>query len=461
MKLNELNELQKLNPHAPMLLEKWSSKLNTINEALGDDFDYVKRVSTAQILENTQKRMDNYNALNEGATQLGDVGFFQKYGINILTAVVPNLVAHEVASVQPLANRYGEVRYLKVVYGSDKGRVNAGDTVFSPLKVEANNNYNYTSDYVEGEPASTQEAGSNHELNISWTPIIPGSIQFTDDAGTLEMVDDGKGKIVDKSGTGDKGTIDYATGKIVLTEAAKNKLINYYYDNINVPTKAPEMKIELASTPIIAKSRKLKASYSMDASFDLSSDYGMDINNEIVTYTASQIKNEIDGELLADILRIATASAKTWSLTVPAGISMRDHYDSFRIKINEGSNAIFQATQLASGSFIIAGMDACNVIESLSNFTPSGVTKPVGVHLVGHVGTMPVYKNPTYNPKDYVIGWKGSGFMDAGYVYAPYMPIMSTSLIMDSNFEGQRGFATAYGKKVVNSNMFSKGTITA
>lgn len=459
-KATQINELKKLNPHAPMLMERWGSKINTINEALGEDMDYVKKVTVAQILENTQQRLDNFKLLNEGATQLGDVGFFQKYGINILSAVVPNLVAHEVASVQPLANRYGEVRYLKVVYGSDKGRVKAGDTIFSPLKVEANTNYNYTADVVEGEPVATQSVGGSNEVSLSWTPIIPGTVEILDNTGVVKFKDDGKGNIVDATSSANSGTINYATGMVKSTTALTDMMANYYYDNVTSPTQVPEMKIQMASTPIIAKSRKLKASYSMDASFDLSQDYGMDINNEIVTYTAAQIKNEIDGEILADLLRVATATAQTWSTKVPDGISMRDHYDSFRIKINEGSNAIFQATQLASGSFIVAGMDACNVIESLSNFIPSGVVKPVGVHLVGHVGTMPVYKNPTYKPTDYVIGYKGVGFMDSGYIYAPYMPIMSTTLLVDADFEGKRGFATAYGKKVVNSNMYSKGTIT-
>ena len=73
---------------------------------------------------------------------------------------------------------------------------------------------------------------------------------------------------------------------------------------------------------------------------------------------------------------------------------------------------------------------------------------------------MPVYKNPNYPRDTFLVGWKGNSIFDCGYIYAPYMPILTTNLVVDANFQGQRGFATSYGKKMVNSDMYAKGQIT-
>ena len=222
----------------------------------------------------------------------------------------------------------------------------------------------------------------------------------------------------------------------------------------------PEVNVKIEVAPIVAKSRKLKSLYSFDAAYDLSADYGMEINAELTKYIASQLKHEIDGEIMNDMLNIAAATSVTWDETVPDGISMRDHNESFYNKVIEASNNIFQATALASGSFLVVGTRVSNIVESVPRFKPSGAVKPIGPHLVGWLGSLPVYKDPYYDPNAFLVGWKGTGFYDAGYIYAPYQPIMSTMLIMDAEFQGQRGYATSYAKKPVNAKMYCRGTMT-
>ena len=455
-----MNEMMQVAPMAEMINEKWSKEMSAINEAFDGKLDYVRQINTAMMLESTMQHLNRIEAMNEG-TQLGDVGFFKKYAINLLSAAIPNLIAPDIVSMQPMLNRVGEMRYLKVLYGSDKGKVKAGDTMFSAFQ-GGHGHTEYSSDVIEDETLDVDldSAKTKAKLVLSWTPVTPGTVHIIVN-DTIEITDNGKGVL---KGANVTGTINYNSGSVELVFASAvaaetSAVASYEYDNINTPVKAPEVTIKIASTPVTAKSRKLKATYSMDASFDLTKDYGMQINNEIVTYTAAQIKHEIDGEIMNDLLRIASAEGTTWDKTPRDGISLRDHNESFNNKIVEGSNNIFKATQLASGSYLVVGMEASNIIETLPRFRPSGVVKPVGPHLVGYLGSMPVYKNPYYPVDAYLIGWKGTGLFDAGYLYCPYMPIMSTQLIMDANFEGQRGFATAYGKKTVNGNMYSRGSI--
>lgn len=463
-KQNVMNEMMEIYPQAPSVVNKWSRELNAINEAFDGKLDYQKMISTAMLFESTSNYIDRLDAATRGgflneATQPTDVGYFKKYAINLLAAAIPNLIAPEIVSMQPMLSRVGEMRYLKILYGSNKGAINKGDTMFSMFH-GGNGEVNYSSDYIDMETPTIDEARKGISGNLAWLPATPGTVTLT--VGTTTFTDDGAGKF---SGTGVSGTIDYETGKyeITLTTAAKAEddvYLSYNYNNMDVPVNAPEVNLKIEVAPIIAKSRKLKTLYSFDAAFDLSKDYGMQINNELVTYTAAQIKHEIDSEIMGDLLKIASAKATTWDSTPRQAISLRDHNDSFYNTIVKAGNNIFDATKLANGSFIIAGMDAANVIETITGFRPSGITKPIGPHLDGYLRSMPVFKNPFFPTDAYLVGWKGTGMFDAGYLYCPYMPIMTTQLIMDANFEGQRGFATSYGKKPVNGKMYSKGTIT-
>lgn len=456
-----MNEMLQINPNAGAIMTKWGNEISAINEAFDGKLDWYRQATTAILLENTSSYLDRAAMMNGSmneATQPADVGYFKKYAINLLSAAIPNLIAPEIVSMQPMLSRVGEMRYLKVLYGSNKGSVKAGDTMFSMFH-GGNGETAYSSDEVDTEYVTASD--STISGSLAWLPVVPGSVKLV--VGTKEYTDDGAGNITGSGIT--SGTIDYNSGAFSITLASKPSdsddiYFNYRYNNMDVPVQAPEVTLKIEVAPIIAKSRKLKTIYAFDAAFDMSKDYGMQINNELVTYTASQIKHEIDGEIMGDLLRIASATPVTWDATPRDGISLRDHNESFYNKVVEAGNNIFDATKLANGSYIIVGMDAANIVETLPRFRSSGVIKPTGPHLVGYLGSMPVYKNPFYPADTFLVGWKGNGMFEAGYLYCPYMPIMTTQLIMDADFQGQRGFATSYGKKPVNSKMFCKGTIT-
>lgn len=456
-----MNEMLQINPNAGAIMTKWGNEISAINEAFDGKLDWYRQATTAILLENTSSYLDRAAMMNGSmneATQPADVGYFKKYAINLLSAAIPNLIAPEIVSMQPMLSRVGEMRYLKVLYGSNKGSVKAGDTMFSMFH-GGNGETAYSSDEVDTEYVTASD--STISGSLAWLPVVPGSVKLV--VGTKEYTDDGAGNITGSGIT--SGTIDYNSGAFSITLASKPSdsddiYFNYRYNNMDAPVQAPEVTLKIEVAPIIAKSRKLKTIYAFDAAFDMSKDYGMQINNELVTYTASQIKHEIDGEIMGDLLRIASATPVTWDATPRDGISLRDHNESFYNKVVEAGNNIFDATKLANGSYIIVGMDAANIVETLPRFRSSGVIKPTGPHLVGYLGSMPVYKNPFYPADTFLVGWKGNGMFEAGYLYCPYMPIMTTQLIMEADFQGQRGFATSYGKKPVNSKMFCKGTIT-
>lgn len=135
-------------------------------------------------------------------------------------------------------------------------------------------------------------------------------------------------------------------------------------------------------------------------------------------------------------------------------------YDSFYTKLVEGANTIFGATRKVQPNFIVCGLEVASVIQVMRNFTPSGAMA-IGPHFLGTLGAFKVYVSPDYAANQFVLGYKGSSFMDAGYFYCPYMPVVSTDLLMTDDFAGRKGWATMYAKKMVNNKMYLQGFITA
>lgn len=131
-KNSAMNEMMQINPNASAIMNKWNEEIGAINEAFDDKLDWYRQATTAILLENTSAYLDRVammnGSLNE-ATQPADVGYFKKYAINLLSAAIPNLIAPDIVSMQPMLSRVGEMRYLKILYGSNKGSVHAGDTI--------------------------------------------------------------------------------------------------------------------------------------------------------------------------------------------------------------------------------------------------------------------------------------------------------------------------------------------
>jgi hypothetical protein len=457
--LNEVYQRNQMNTGIQMgnVMNKWKKNMDAINEAFGGDIDEYKLLTTAILLENTEKYLANRSrALNE-ATQPSDVSFFKRYAINLLSAVVPNLIAEDIVSVQPMLSRVGEIRYLRVIYGSNKAPVKKGQVMFQNYTGGDFSQHTYTSDRIEGETVATD--GSTTKFNLDWTPVVPGTINGDVDGDAL--TDDGNGNILIAGAKA--GTINYEDGSITFTTAPSADAtvqLDYEYNNMEVPVQAPELVMKLVTAPIQARSRKLKTLYSFDAAYDLVNDYGMSMNNELVTYSAAQIKHEIDMEIIDDLYKKATSPSIAWNDVAPTGVSLVDHYNSFPIALTEIGNAMYFNTKMARPNFYVLGESTANVVESLARFKSAGAVDPKGPYLAGYLGDMPVYKSPSIPVDGYLAGFKGTSLFDAGYIYAPYMPVMSTQLLMDETFTGRQGFAASYGKRMTNGDFYARGIIT-
>lgn len=442
---------------------KYLKLAESVQKKTGGSFGIEKKAALATILENTQSLIEASNSQN-----IPSKTFF----LDMITAVVPNLIASEIVSTQAMDSKAGIISYLQYEYGTTKGGTTAG-TMFSNSLYTGYSDPNYTSRVV------TDEVYAGANANLDFTPVIPGTFTATLDDGTvvIESATVNAGVVTLESPTDPNvtGTLNYATGAVNITvsgaQPTGDTMMTYNYDNETVPFNdmktepyhnvIPEMVMEIKQIPIYAKSRKLAAYWGFDAAYDLKKQYGKDINDVISVQAAGEIAHEIDTEITLDLMSKAAAGPMiTWSKTAPIGVNIVDHYDSFWVRLTEGANIVFGATQRVQPNFIVCGLNVGAVISCMRNFDGTGAKVGVGPHFLGTLGgKYKVYVVPQLPADDFVMGYKGTNFLETGYVYAPYQPILTTDILMPADYRGQQGYATSYGKKMVNNRMYLRGRI--
>jgi len=434
--------------------------------------DPLKKAFMAIMLERTAQWL-NLKKMDE-TTRVLQVGNFDKFAFPLVRAIYPNLIANEIVSVQPMAGPTSIIFYLDFVFGTSKGRTQAGSSIFDSVAGPANTK-SYSSDDV---PQEAVGAGTGVQtafiFSLSFVPVRPGTVSISTVVGgvVVTAVDNGSGTLVG-TGIAAGSTVNYGNGSVVLNfttapDSGAAIAATYRYDteaNENIA----QIDLQLTSSPVNARSRKLRARWSLESAQNLNSLHGLDAEAELVGVLAEAIKFEIDREVIEDLYNIALAGSVNWPKTVPAGISYTEHKLSFIDALIEGSNLIYRATRRGQANFLVVSTGVSNVVESQPTFVPvPGALQTPGTTGIIKIGTLnnrwTVYKDPFLgeglpNPDIFIIGYKGSSFLEAGYVYAPYIPLYTTPTIVLDDFIGRKGMATQYGKRAVNARFYANGAV--
>ena len=415
--------------------------------------------TTATLLENTY----NYCNRMDETTRVVNLGSFVDYGFDVISATVPNLVAHDIVSVQPMNAKHGAIFYLQYLYGNKKGSINQGDVMNSPF-TGADGNTNFSNDRVVGESAGLGDGSkTSFSVTLGYTPVRPGTVSIV--ADSVLVTDDGNGNLTG----GATGTIDYENGALTIELSAAPAvdvpvLVDYRYNMDLTTVGYSQVDLDLQSVSLEAFPRKLRARWLLDAGFELQKMKGIDAESELIVAMSSEIKYEIDGEILNELYRLAAHTGFEWDCQLPAGasISYIDYKRTIIDLFTEISNKIFTSTKRVGANIIVAGANVCTIVETLPEFNAvdTGIGQINGPHYIGELaGKWKVYKNPFYAPDNFVLGYKGNSYLDAGYVYAPYMPLYATPTTVLDDFIFRKGLATSYGQIMLNNKLYAKGTI--
>ena len=257
------------------LFERYINAAERVQKAQKKTLTLEKKVALAQTLANTKQICEATNSSNIPS---------KTYFMDMLTAVVPNLITPDIVSTQALESKAGMVSYLRFTYGTNKGQTTAG-TMFN------NSLYTGRSDQYYSSREIVEEVVTDG-VNFEYVPILPGTVTVSLADGTT-YTDDGQGNLINPATSTTVGTINYASGAFTCATAIDGTTANYEYNNEQVPDlKVPEINMSLAQIPIYAKSRKLAAYWGFDAAYDLKQQYGAEILDVMSAQAAGEIAHK-------------------------------------------------------------------------------------------------------------------------------------------------------------------------
>jgi hypothetical protein len=261
--------------------------------------------------------------------------------------------------------------------------------------------------------------------------------------------------------------------------------------NVNPSPVIPEIDIKIESIAIVATTRKLRARWSPELAQDLNAYHSMDAEVELTSILSEQIALEIDREILNDLVTEANGANMYWSrapgrfvnkltgvnVTLTTSLSIgpqftgtvREWYETLVETIIDCANTIHRKTLRGSANFMVTSPDVATILESSVLYKPKfsidgegqvGSPFTIGAEAIGTLSNrFTVYKDPYFPRNRILVGYKGGSYLETGYVYSPYVPLIVTPTIFaPEDFTPRKGVMTRYGKKVVRSDFY--GTVT-
>ena len=234
-------------------------------------------------------------------------------------------------------------------------------------------------------------------------------------------------------------------------------------------TPGKRMSIQILKTPVEAKSRKLSARWTFEAAQDAQAQQGIDIEAEIMAALAQEITAEIDQEILASLRLLGTVE-QTYDQSLVSGTAtfVGDEHAALAIQINRVSNLIAQRTRRGAGNWAVVSNQALTILQSATTSAFARTTEgtfeaPTNTKFVGTLnGAMRIYVDAyladTSDTNQVLIGYKGTSEADAAAFYCPYIPLMSSGVVLDpATFEPVVGFLTRYGYVELSNTASSLG----
>ena len=420
------------------LMEKWSPVLE--HSDVPTIQDSHKAAVTARLLENQEiaareehiAKSNTFLGEDAPANSTGNaVAGFNPVLISLVRRAMPNLIAYDIAGVQPMTGPTGLIFAMKSKYTNATSGAEA-------LHNEANTAFSGA--------AVTQEAGPS---------------------GLETAVDDGDGSLATGETSGEIVS-DYAGG---LSTAASEAL-----GTGGSGGSFGEMAFSIEKATVTAKSRALKAEYTMELAQDLKAIHGLDAEGELATILSQEILAEINREVVRTVNRTAKLGALQASATIKGIFNMDSDSDGrwlaekakgLIIQIEREANVIAKETRRGKGNYVICSSDVGSVLAAsgMLDYSPALATN-LNVDDTGNTfagvlnGKFKVYVDP-YATGDYVcVGYRGTTPYDAGVFYCPYVPLTMVKAIGEEDFQPRIGFKTRYGM-VANPFVATDGTVGA
>jgi len=435
------------------LQEKWAPLLDY--EGLDPIRDSHRRMVTAVLLENQERSLreereflsetpnvntnsGTYAGFSAGASS--PVAGFDPVLISLIRRAMPNLVAYDLAGVQPMNGPTGLIFAMRSRYANMTGT----EALFNE--------------------ANTAFAGQNNSGNLT-DGFSGGSVGFGTTGGT------GLTNATNPSALNPEGSqtaTTYPVGQGMRTDDAEALGDDETNNAFN------QMAFSIEKVTVTAKSRALKAEYSLELAQDLKAIHGLNAEAELANILSTEILAEINREVIRTIYKVAESGAQTNVATAGAfdldvdsnGRWSVEKFKGLIFQIERDANAIAQRTRRGKGNMILCSADVASALTmaGVLDYTPA-LNANLNVDDTGNTfagvlqGKYRVYIDPyaanVQADQYYVVGYKGSSPYDAGIFYCPYVPLQMVRAVGQDTFQPKIGFKTRYG---IVANPFAEGT---
>jgi hypothetical protein len=362
------------------------SRWDETKEALLEGLKGNRRSTMSVILENTKKQL--LSESSAGTTTSGNIATLNRVILPVIRRVMPTVIANELVGVQPMTGPVGQIHTLRVRYAQS-----LTDNSTAATSVTAGEEALSPFKIAQAYSTQTNASGSS-------------SIYTGNNTATLE-------------GNGGK-----------------------------------QISVQILRQAVEAKSRKLQARWTFEAAQDAQSQHGIDVEAEIMAALAQEITAEIDQEILLSLNTLATTEYTYNQATVSGTATfVGDEHAALAVLINRVANLIAQRTRRGAGNWAVVSPAALTVLQSATTSAFARTTEgtfeaPTNTKLVGTLnGAMRVFVNSyAQDTAPVLVGYKGSSETDAAAFYCPYIPLMSSGVVLDpSTFEPVVSFMTRYG----------------
>ena len=369
-----------------MSQELLESRWGETKEALLEGLNGTKRNSMNVILENTRRYLkENASA---GSTAAGNIATLNRVILPVIRRVMPTVIANELVGVQPMTGPVGQIHTLRVRYANTMNDTSAAAT----------------------STAAGEEALSPFKIAQAYSTVPAGTATATSYTG---------GNTATMEGTGGK-----------------------------------QISVQILKQAVEARTRKLQARWTFESAQDAQAMHGIDVEAEIMAALAQEITAEIDQEILLS-LRSLAATEFTYNQATVSGTAtfVGDEHAALAVLVNRVANLIAQRTRRGAGNYAVVSSAALTVLQSATTSAFARTTEgtfeaPTNTKFVGTLnGSMRVFVDSyAADTQSVLVGYKGSSEADAPAFYCPYIPLMSSGVVLDpSTFEPVVSFMTRYG----------------
>ena len=373
------------------------SRWDETKEALLEGLKANRRSTMGVLLENTRKQL--LAESSAGTTTAGNIATLNRVILPVIRRVMPTVIANELVGVQPMTGPVGQIHTLRVRYANSLTDNSAAGT-----------------SVVAGE-----EALSPFKIAQAYS----------------------------RAKSGDSSTSGYTGNDTAALEGNGGKQIS----------------VQILRQAVEAKSRKLQARWTFEAAQDAQSQHGIDVEAEIMAALAQEITAEIDQEILLSLRTLATTEFTFNQATVSGTATyVGDEHAALAVLINRVANLIAQRTRRGAGNYAVVSSAALTVLQSATTSAFARTTEgtfeaPTNTKFVGTLNSaMKIYVNSYATTDNVLVGYKGTSESDAAAFYCPYIPLMSSGVVLDpATFEPVVSFMTRYGYVELSNTASSLG----